>query len=63
MAEERNFETKFPYIIDTESGPEDGTMDITKMSEEELLNLTPQLPEAMMELVYRELVLGTEAQD
>lgn len=63
MAEERAHETKFPYIIDTDTGPRDGTMDLTKMSEEELLNLVPQLPEAMMELIYRELVLGTEAQD
>lgn len=63
MAEDRNFETKFPYIIDTDTGPTDGIMDLTKMSEEELLNFFPQLPEAMMELVYRELILGAEDSD
>jgi hypothetical protein len=59
MTEKRNFDTEFPYIIDTETGPEDGTINLTKMSEEALLNLVPQLPEAMMELVYREIISET----
>lgn len=63
MAEERNFDTKFSYIIDTDTGPRDGTMDLTKMSEEELYNLVPGLPEAMMEIVYRDLIARTEPEN
>lgn len=63
MAEERNFDTKFSYIIDTDTGPRDGIMDLTKMSAEELYNLVPDLPEAMMEIVYRDLVLEPEPEN
>ena len=58
MAEnvERNFETKFPYIIDTTTGPRDGVMDLTKMTEDELLQYIPELLEASMELQFRAFV-------
>lgn len=55
---ERNYVTKFPYLIDNEDGPEDGVLDITKLSDDELLDLIPALPEATKELYFRQYILS-----
>lgn len=54
----RDYNTEFPYLIDNEDGPEEGVLDITKLSDEELLDLIPTIPEATKELYFRQYVLS-----
>ncbi len=52
----RNHDTKIPYIIDTEDGPEDGVLDLEKMSYDELVDNLLLIPEAINEIVYRDML-------
>jgi hypothetical protein len=53
---ERNHVTKFPYTIDTEDGPVNGIMDLEKLSYDELVDNLLLIPEAINEIVYRDML-------
>lgn len=53
---ERNHETKIPYIIDTEDGPINKVIDLESMSDDELSEQLFTVPEAINEVVYRDMV-------
>jgi hypothetical protein len=52
----RNHDTKIPYVIDTLDGPIDGILDLEKMSYEELVENLLSIPEAVNEIVYRDML-------
>jgi hypothetical protein len=51
----RNHETKIPYLIDTQDGALEGVLDLETMSDDELITRLFEIPEAISEIVYREL--------
>jgi hypothetical protein len=56
----RNHDTKIPYIIDTEDGAKNGVLDLEKMSYEELVDNLLLIPEAINEIVYRDMLEYTK---
>jgi hypothetical protein len=52
----RNHATKIPYIMDTEEGPIVGVMDLETMSYEDLTDSLLSVPEAINEIVYRDML-------
>lgn len=52
----RNHATKIPYIMDTEEGPIEGVMDLETMSYEDLTDNLLSVPEAINEIVYRDML-------
>lgn len=53
---ERLHETKLPIIIDTEDGAKEVVVDLAELSDNELAQYIFDTPEAIEEIVYRELV-------
>lgn len=60
---ERKHETKIPYIIDSEDGPEESILDLAELSDDELAQYIFEIPQAIEEIVYRELSEEIAAQD
>jgi hypothetical protein len=52
---ERKHDTKIPYIIDTEDGPKDAILDLATLSDDDLAQYIFEIPQAVEEIVYREL--------
>jgi hypothetical protein len=52
----RNHATQIPYILDTEDGPIEGVMDLEKMSYADLTENLLSVPEAINEIVYRDML-------
>lgn len=54
---ERKHETKLPVIIDTETGVRESVIDLATIPLDELLELIPQVPLAMIEYQFRTLIM------
>lgn len=59
----RQHQTKLPIIIDTEDGPEEITIDLAELSDDELAQYIFDVPQAVEEIVYRELNAQLGIQD
>jgi hypothetical protein len=62
-AMERQHETKIPYTIDSEDGPKEGVLDLATLSDDDLAQYIFEIPQAVEEIVYRELSQEVAAQD
>lgn len=60
---ERKHETKIPYIIDSEDGSKDAILDLATLSDDDLAQYIFEIPQAVEEIVYRELSKEVAAQD
>lgn len=53
---ERTHNTKIPYIVDLERGPEERVINLETMTYDELVDRLFMVPEAIEEIIYRDML-------